>query len=111
MSASLDPEPQAFHIVFHFKEKPFYYSAYVFALIPKYAIEVAHARLRVRAKMLGVENVKPYCASVSGGSYQQYFVSRSGEWLELEAWRALQAAKRKQKQRAASHSAVSQIPV
>jgi hypothetical protein len=108
MPINHEPEPQPFHIVLHFRENPFYFSTYVLALIPKYAIELAHAKLYEHAEMLDIENIKPDYASVNDGKCEQYFVNRSGEWLELEAWRSMQAAKKARNGRPASLSLPSQ---
>ncbi len=87
-------EPTAFHVVLHLKEKPFYFSTYVLALIEKYAIEVAQGKLRDQSEILGMETVKPHYATVSNGTAERYFVNRGGEWFELEVWRTLKAARK-----------------
>jgi hypothetical protein len=94
MQVGQETEPTAFHVVLHFKEKPFYFSTYVLALIEKYAIEVAQAKLRDHASTLDVESVKPRYATVSDGTSERYFVNRAGEWFELEVRRSPQALRK-----------------
>ncbi len=108
MPINHEPEPQTFYIVLHFKEKPFYFSTHVLALLPKYAIEIAQSKLCERAEMLDIENIKPSYASVSDGKLEQYFVYRAGEWLELETWRSMQAVRKARAGRSLASPSASQ---
>ncbi len=95
MPVDYEPEPRVFHVVLHFKEEPSYFSTYVTAFLFKYAIELASAQLSDYAKRREVSSIKPLHASVGDGQTVQHYVNRAGEWLELETWRTLRAARKR----------------